>query len=144
MGKQKSFLWDHIIVVKRNDKGMHVNECKHCKHVFVGGPHRIKAHLLAFKGQGLDQCRNVAGPIKDEIRKLISDVDAHEIPYANENCIMENENNVDVSTSNANVTLSTCTSINERSSSSCKKRVIENSGGSLQMSWQKNLNKIID
>ena len=73
---------------------------------------------------------------------MIREVDAHERTNANENCIVESENNVDVSTSNANVTLSTCTSINERSSSSCKKRVIENSGGSLQMSWQKSLNKI--
>ena len=137
MGKQKSFLWDHVIVVKQNDKGMHVNECKHCKHVFVGGPHRIKAHLLGFKGQGVDKCRNVIGPTKDKIKKLISDVDAHEIPDANVASIVESENNVDVSTSNANVVPSTCASINYVSSSSCKKKIIENSGGSIQILGRK-------
>ena len=124
-------------MVKRNDKGMHINECKHCKHVFVGGPHRIKAHLLGFKGQGVDKCRNVIGPTKDKIKKLISDVDAHEIPDVNENYIVESENNVDASTSNANVVPSTCASINYVSSSSCKKKIIENSGGSIQILGRK-------
>ena len=54
-------------MVKRSEKGMHVNECMHCKHVFPGGPHSIKAHLLGLKGQGVDKCRNVTGGIKDEI-----------------------------------------------------------------------------
>ena len=39
---------------------------------------------------------------------------------------------------------STCAFVIDMSSSSCKKKVIENSGGSLQMSWQNNLNKIAD
>ena len=144
MGKAKSFLWDHVIVVKRNDKGMHINECKHCKHVFAGGPHRIKAHLLGLKGQGVDKCRKVTGAIKDEIKKLILDVDAHESTNANENSIAESENNVDVSTSNANVVPPTCASVVDMSSSSCKKRKIENTSGSLQISWQKSLNKNAD
>ena len=38
---------------------------------------------------------------------------------------------------------STCASVIDMSSSSCKKKVID-SCGSLQMSWQKSLNKIAD
>ena len=69
-------------MVKRSKKGMHVVECSHCKHVFVGGPHKIKAHLLGLKGQGVDKCHNVTGAIKDEINKLIGEDDAHGNPNA--------------------------------------------------------------
>ena len=99
---------------------------------------------MGLKEQGVDKCRKVTGAIKDEIKKLISDVDAHENTNANENSIAESENNVDVSTSNANLVPSTCASVVDMSSSSCKKRTIENTSGSLQISWQKSLNKNAD
>ena len=75
---------------------------------------------------------------------MISNVYAHEILNANENWIVKSENNVYVSTSNVNVMPSTCTSINDMLSSLYKKRIIENSGESLQMARQKSLNKIKD
>ena len=56
MLKQKGFEWDHVTVVRKNDKGMLVVQCKHCHHVFVGCPFRIRAQLLGLKGSGVDKC----------------------------------------------------------------------------------------
>jgi hypothetical protein len=59
MVKQKAFEWDHVTIVRKPDKGMPVVQCKHCQRVFIGGPFRIRAHLLGTKGFGVDKCRRI-------------------------------------------------------------------------------------
>ena len=59
MVKQKGFDWDHVTVVRKLDKVMHVIQCKHCHHVFVGGPLRNIAHLSGMKGSHVDKCRRI-------------------------------------------------------------------------------------
>ena len=65
MVKQKGFEWDHVTIVRKPGKGMPDVQCKHCQHVFVGGPFRIRAHLLGTKGFGVDKCRRI-----DAVKKL--------------------------------------------------------------------------
>ena len=56
MVKQMGFEWDNVTVVRKPDEGMLVIQCKHCHHVFVGCPFRIRAQLLGLKGSGVDKC----------------------------------------------------------------------------------------
>ena len=72
MVKQKSFEWNHVTVLRKHDKGMSVIQCKHCHHVFVGGPFRIRAHLLGLKGLGFNKCRQIDVVIKAEVQKMVS------------------------------------------------------------------------
>ena len=53
MVRQKSFKWDHVIILKKNDKGIHQIQCMHCNQSFFAGPCGIRAHLLGLKGQVL-------------------------------------------------------------------------------------------
>ena len=69
MVKQKRFEWNHVAILRKHDKGMPVVQCNHCHHVFVGGPFRIRAHLLGLKGLGVDKCHQIDVVIEAEVKK---------------------------------------------------------------------------
>ena len=143
MVKQKSFEWNHVTVLRKHDKGMPVVQCKHCHHVFVGGPFRIRAHLLGLKGLGVDKCRQIDVVIKAEVQKMVSgcaNVDMNgesSIECNAENCSTNVDGNVE------------STSINEMPSSSfgnastSKKMKVDNVEP-LKGLWQKQLDKNAD
>ena len=130
-----------MAILRKHDKGMPVVQCNHCHHVFVGGPFRIRAHLLGLKGLGVDKCRQIDAVIKAEVQKMVSgcaNVDMND--ESSMECNAENcSTNVD-----ANVE---STSINEMPSSSfgnasSKKMKVDNVP--LKMLWQKQLDKNVD
>ena len=130
-----------MAILRKHDKGMPVVQCNHCHHVFVGGPFRIRAHLLGLKGLGVDKCRQIDAVIKAEVQKMVSgcaNVDMND--ESSMECNAENcSTNVD-----ANVE---STSINEMPSSSfgnasSKKMKVDNAP--LKMLWQKQLDKNVD
>ena len=131
-----------MTVLRKHGKGMPVVQCNHCHHVFVGGPFRIRAHLLGLKGLGVDKCRQIDAVIKAEVQKMVSgcaNVDMND--ESSMECNAENcSTNVD-----ANVE---STSINEMPSSSfgnasSKKMKVDNVEP-LKMLWQKQLDKNAD
>ena len=144
MVKQKAFEWDHVTIVRKPDKGMPVVQCKHCQHVFVGGPFRIRAHLLGTKGFGVDKCRRIDAVKKAEVQKMISNTS-----YANVDVNGGSSMKCNAEKSSANVDVVESTSINEMPSSSSvnastnKKMKVDN-GEPLKVSWQKQLDKNAD
>ena len=47
---------------------MHLMQCKCCNHVYVGGPHRIRAHLLGIRGKGIEKCKNASDVVKSQFK----------------------------------------------------------------------------
>ena len=144
MVKQKAFEWDHVTIVQKPDKGMPVVQCKHCQHVFVGGPFRIRAHLLGTKGFGVDKCRRIDAIKKVEVQKMISNTS-----YANVDVDGGSSMKCNAEKTSANVDVVESTSINEMLSSSSvnastnKKMKVDN-GEPLKVSWRKQLDKNAD
>ena len=71
MGRQKGIELEQCINSKKNARGMHLMQCKYCNHVYVGGPHRVRAHLLGIRGQGvkkMQKCKN-ASDVVENIQK---------------------------------------------------------------------------
>lgn len=113
MVTEQSFEWDHVIILKKNDKGMHQIQCKHCNQSFVVGPCRIRAHLLGLKGQGIGKCCKISVEIKEKVKRLVKDA-------SGANVHLNDDVNVDASSANvdANVVPGNSMSINDLPSSS--------------------------
>ena len=152
MVKQKGFEWDHVTILKKSDKGMPTIQCKHCGHAFVGGPFRIRAHLLGLKGLGVDKCCNIDATIKEEVKKLVFDANGANVDVnveSSQECNAQDSDIASKAFSHANVVPTSSTSINEMPPSPCfsastsKKRLMNN-GEPLKVSWQKQLDKNAD
>ena len=74
MVKQKVFEWEHVTIVRKLDKVMHVIQCKHCHHVFVGGPLRNRAHLSGLKGSCVEKYRRIDVVIRAKEQKMVFDI----------------------------------------------------------------------
>ncbi|MCO5559686.1 hypothetical protein L7F22_013287 [Adiantum nelumboides] len=48
-------------------------KCNFCGHVWGGGPHSIRSHLLSLPGQGVGPCDSVTEDVKDIVRRLHAD-----------------------------------------------------------------------
>ncbi|MCO5593248.1 hypothetical protein L7F22_047255 [Adiantum nelumboides] len=51
---------------------MFLCKCKYCPHEFVGGPLRIRAHILNLVGNGVDKCEFAPENVRDVCRRLQS------------------------------------------------------------------------
>ena len=136
MGRQKGLEWEHVLIQVKNAKGTHLMKCKYCNHVFVGGPHRIRAHILGIRGQGVEKCTTASDTVRNQLKNamvhgndhLNSDVQTD----ANSNTIVNA--NADVST---DASISSSISMNKMAT---KKQKTETSG-SLPMSFELALRK---
>ena len=134
-----------MTVLRKHDKGMSVIQCKHCHHVFVGGPFRIRAHLLGLKGSGVDKCRHIDAAIKAEVQKMVSDITSANVDVKMESameCKAENSiANIDVNVESTSITEMPSSSFVIASTS--KKMKVDNAEP-LKVSWQKQLDKNAD
>ncbi|MCO5612634.1 hypothetical protein L7F22_066903 [Adiantum nelumboides] len=73
MGRSKRIEWQYVEKIKALRKGQWTCKCNFCGHVWGGGPHRIRSHLLSLPGQGVGPCDSVTEDVKDIVRRLHAD-----------------------------------------------------------------------
>ncbi|MCO5580881.1 hypothetical protein L7F22_034753 [Adiantum nelumboides] len=73
MGPSKRIEWQYVEKMKALQKGQWTCKCNFCGHVWGGGPHRIRSHLLSLPGQGVGPCDSVTEDVKDIVRRLHAD-----------------------------------------------------------------------
>ncbi|MCO5572969.1 hypothetical protein L7F22_026731 [Adiantum nelumboides] len=73
MGRSKRIEWQYVEKIKALRKGQWTCKCNFCGHVWGGGPHRIRSHLLSLLGQGVGPCDSVTEDVKDIVRRLHAD-----------------------------------------------------------------------
>ncbi|MCO5560984.1 hypothetical protein L7F22_014604 [Adiantum nelumboides] len=73
MGRSKRIEWQYVEKIKALQKGQWTCKCNFCGHVWGGGPHRIRSHLLSLPGQGVGPCDSVTEDVKDIVRRLHAD-----------------------------------------------------------------------
>ena len=52
-------------------------KCKYCNHVFVGGPCRIRVHVLGIRGQGVEKCTKAIDIVKSQLRNAMIHGNVH-------------------------------------------------------------------
>ena len=136
MGRQKGLEWEHVVIQVKNAKGTHLMKCKYCNHVFVGGPHRIRAHILGIRGQGVEKCTKASDIVRSQLRNAMG--------HGNDHLNSDVQTDVNGNTSvNVDADMSTDASISSSISMNkmaTKKQKIEASG-SLPMSFELALRK---
>ncbi|MCO5614128.1 hypothetical protein L7F22_068409 [Adiantum nelumboides] len=73
MGRSKRIEWQYVEKIKALRKAQWTCKCNFCGHVWGGGPHRIRSHLLSLPGQGVGPCDSVTEDVKDIVRRLHAD-----------------------------------------------------------------------
>ncbi|MCO5608253.1 hypothetical protein L7F22_062459 [Adiantum nelumboides] len=73
MGRSKRIEWQYVEKIKALRKGQWTCKCNFCGHVWGGGPHLIRSHLLSLPGQGVGPCDSVTEDVKDIVRRLHAD-----------------------------------------------------------------------
>ena len=104
MGRQKGMEWENVLIQVKNAKGTHLMKCKYCNHAFVGGPHRIRAHILGIRGQGVEKCTKASDTVRSQLKNAM----VHGNDHLNSDVQKDANSNTIV---NANANVSTDASI---------------------------------
>ena len=116
---------------------MHVMQCKYCNHTYVGGPQRIRVHLLGLRGQGVEKCKHASNDVKQQIKRLM-EIASEEL-VSNDDAPISNENQSITSTSNSENEMHNVSQLQACSESREKTKL--DASGSLPMSWNMQLRK---
>ncbi|MCO5594787.1 hypothetical protein L7F22_048821 [Adiantum nelumboides] len=73
MGRSKRIEWQYVEKMKALRKGQWTCKCNFCGHVWGGGLHHIRSHLLSLPNQGVGPCDSVIEDVKEIARRLHAD-----------------------------------------------------------------------